>query len=202
MLTMKFIKKTICYLFILSLITACGGGSNSSSSSSSTVNLTGFTQTDLGGGAVKAIKNNAAGKLIEEGILINGKKNGAWVTYFEDKEDRVKSIANYVNDNLNGQFLTFSNRGQIETQTSYINGQYDGVYTKYRFGNVEETATYINGQMDGTFKQFYNSNKLKLEAQYKNGKQHGSYKYYDEEGNIMMEYEYANGEKVSGGMTQ
>jgi len=54
--------------------------------------------------------------------------------------------------------------------------------------------------MEGTFKQFYNSNKIKLEAQYKEGKQHGSYKYYDEDGNIMMEYEYANGEKVSGGM--
>jgi len=199
MLTMKFLKISICYLSMVCLIAACGG-TGGGSSAPSTVNLTGFEQIDLGGGALKAIKKNGAGKIIEEGILINGKKNGAWMTYHEDKDDRIKTLANYVNDNLNGQYLTFSNRGQIETQTSYVNGQYDGVYTKYRFGNIEETAPYRNGQMEGTFKQFYNNNKLKLEAQYQNGKQHGSYKYYDEEGNVMMEYEYANGEKVSGGL--
>ncbi len=199
MLTMKFLQKSICFVAMVCLIAACGG-TGGGSAAPVALNLTGFEQIDLGGGAVKAIKKNAAGKIIEEGILISGKKNGTWMTYFEDKDDRIKTMASYVNDNLNGQFLTFSNRGQIETQTSYVNGQYDGVYTKYRFGNVEETAIYRNGIMEGTFKQFYNNNKIKLEAQYQNGKQHGSYKYYDEEGNVMMEYEYANGEKVSGGL--
>lgn len=197
---MKCIKTTTCYLFILCLIAACGGTNSSSAPVASTVDLTGFEQINVGGGAVKAIKKDAGGVIIEEGILINGMKNGSWITYHPDQTDRIKSLANYVNNSLSGQYFTFSKRGQIETQTSYANGQYDGIYTKFRFGNIEETATYVNGQMDGTFKQFYNNNKLKLEAQYKDGKQHGSYKYYDEEGNILMEYEYANGEKVSGGM--
>ena len=187
------------YFLLLIVFAACGGGSTATAPAS-TVNLTGFTQTQIDGGGTKAVKKNAAGKIIEEGILINGQKNGAWITYFEDKDDRVKTLANYVNDKPNGVFLTFTNRGQIETQTSYVNGIYDGVYTKYRFGNVEESATYINGKMEGTFKQFYNNNKIKLEAGYKNGKQHGLYKYYDEDGNVMMEYEYNNGEKVSGGI--
>ena len=161
MLTMKFLKKSLFYLSMICLLTACGG-TGGGSAAPVAMNLTGFEQVDLGGGAIKAIKKNPAGKIIEEGILISGKKNGAWMTYFEDKDDRIKTLANYVNGNLNGQYLTFSNRGQIETQTSYVNGQYDGVYTKYRFGNVEEMAIYRNGQMEGTFKQFYNNNKIKF----------------------------------------
>lgn len=198
---MKTLVNSIFSLLLLVCLFACGSG-GTASNAPSTVDLTGFTQVNIAGGGIKAVKKNAAGKVIEEGILINGKKNGAWMTYFEDKDDRIKTLANYVNNELNGQYLTFSNRGQIETATNYLNGAYDGVYAKYRFGNLEETATYANGQMTGTFKQYYNNNKIKLEAQYKDGKQHGSYKYYDEEGKVMMEYEYKNGEKVSGGLTQ
>jgi len=198
---MKALLNSFYCFLLLGFIAACNDGGSTTTTPASTVDLTGFTQVQLSGGGTKAVKKNTAGKIIEEGILINGKKNGAWITYFEDKEEaRIKSLANYVNDQPNGVFLTFSNRGQIETQTSYVNGIYDGIYTKYRFGNVEETATYINGKMEGTFKQFYNNNKIKLEAGYKNGKQHGIYKYYDEAGEVMMEYEYNNGEKVSGGI--
>jgi len=197
---MKALLNSFYCLLLIGFIAACGGGSTSSTPVASSVDLTGFTQTQLPGGGIKAVKKNAAGKIVEEGTLINGKRNGAWITYFDDKDDRIKSIANYVNDQPNGVFLTFSNRGQIETQTNYVNGIYDGAYLKYRFGNIEESATYVNGQMDGMFKQFYGNNKIKLEAGYKNGKQHGLYKYYDEDGKVMMEYEYNNGEKVSGGI--
>lgn len=198
---MKILVNTISSLLILFLF-ACGGSGGSTSNAPLSVDLTGFTQTPLASGGISAVKTGADGKVLEQGIIVNGKKNGSWMTYHPNKEDRIKTIANYVNNELNGLYLTMSDRGQIETKTNYVNGAYDGVYSKFKFGNLEETATYVNGQMTGTFKQYYRNNKIKLEAEYKDGKQHGSYKYYDEEGNIMMEYEYKNGEKVSGGLTK
>jgi len=149
------------------------------------VDLPGFTTTEIAGGVgLKAIRKDPKGAILEEGILINGAKNGAWITYYPNKDKAIKTLANYVNNELNGAFLTFSDRGQIETLTTYANGIYDGNFAKFRFGN----------------KKFYPTRKIQMEAEYKNGLQDGFYKYYDEEGNVVMEYQYKNGEKVAGGM--
>ncbi len=165
------------------------------------VELPGFTTTEIAGGAgLKAIRKDPKGAILEEGILINGAKNGAWITYHPNKDKAIKTLANYVNNELNGVFLTFSDRGQIETLTTYANGTYDGNFAKFRFGNMEESATYVNGKMEGLYKKFYQTRKIQMEAEYKNGVQDGFYKYYDEQGNVVMEYQYKNGEKVAGGM--
>ena len=164
--------------------------------------LTGFTTTSIAGGmGVKAEKINEAGGILEEGTLVNGARNGAWVTYYPDEEKVIKTLVNYVDNELNGVYLTFSNRGQIETLTTYANGVFDGNYAKFRFGNIEESATYRAGELHGLYKKFYQNRKLQMVAEYKNGKQDGIYRYYDENENIVMEYRYKDGEKVSGGLT-
>ena len=199
---MKILVNAISSLLILCCLFACGGSGGNGSNAPLSVDLTGFTQTPLAGGGISAVKKGSDGLILEQGIIVNGKKNGSWITYYPTKEDRIKTIANYVDNELNGLFLTMSDRGQIETKTNYVNGAYDGVYSKYKYGNLEETATYANGKMTGLFKQYYRNNKIKLEAEYKDGQQHGSYRYYDEEGNTVMQYEYENGTKLSGGMTK
>lgn len=174
-----------------------------SSSNALPADLTGFSTTKIAGGnGVKAVKKDAAGKVVEEGILINGAKNGSWVTYYPNKDMAIKTQANYVNNELNGIFLTYSDRGQIETLTTYANGIFDGNYAKFRFGNLEESGIYVNGQLDGLYKKYYPTRKIQMEAEYKNGKQHGFYKYYDEQGKVVMEYEYKDGEKVAGGLKE
>lgn len=201
--------KNVFYSFLLVSIIAffftnCQQGTSNSQqdmTNTALVDLTGFTTTNIADGAgQKAIKKGPNGEIIEEGILINGAKNGAWITYHPNKDKAIKTMANYVNNELNGIFLTFSDRGQIETLTTYANGEYDGNFAKFRFGNMEESATYVNGQLEGLYKKFYPTRKIQMEAEYKNGLQDGFYKYYDEEGEVVMEYQYKNGEKVAGGM--
>ena len=144
------------------------------------VDLPGFTITKIADGTgVKAEKKDPAGMVLEEGILINGAKNGSWITYYPDKEKVIKTLANYVNNELNGVYLTFSNRGQVETLTTYANGVYDGNFAKFRFGNLEESATYVNGELHGLYKKYYQNRNIQMEAHYKNGKQHGLYRYFD-----------------------
>jgi len=197
--------KRVFYSFLLVLIafvfTNCEQGVSNTVPNAAPVNLAGFTTTKIAGGAgQKAVKKGPDGKILEEGTLINGAKNGAWITYYPDKDKAIKTMANYVNNELNGIFLTFSDRGQIETLTTYANGIYDGNFAKFRFGNMEESATYVNGQLEGLYKKFYQTRKIQMEAEYKNAVQDGFYKYYDEDGNVVMEYQYKNGEKVAGGM--
>ena len=193
--------KSIYYSFLVTLLGLIFTNCQQSTSNAVPADLTGFTTTKIAGGAgLKAEKKDAAGNIVEEGILINGVRNGSWVTYHPDKEKAIKSMANYVNNELNGVFLTLSDRGQIETLTTYANGVFDGNFAKFRFGNVEESGTYVNGQLDGVYKKFYPTRKIQMEAEYKNGKQHGFYKYYNEQGAVTMEYQYENGEKVAGGI--
>ena len=196
---MKNIYVGFLFAFLALAISACQQGN----SAVVPADLTGFTTTKIAGGAgLKAEKKDALGNIIEEGILINGAKNGSWITYHEGKEKVIKTMANYVNNELNGVYLTLSSRGQIETLTTYTNGVFDGNFAKFRFGNIEESGIYVNGQIDGIYKKFYPTRKIQMEAEYKNGKQHGFYKYYDEEGKVVVEYQYENGEKVAGGMKE
>ncbi len=195
--------KSIYFSFLFALIGLVFTNCQQGSSNAIPADLTGFTTTEVAGGAgLKAEKKDASGTILEEGILINGMRNGSWVTYHPDKEKAIKTMANYVNNELNGVFLTLSDRGQIETLTTYANGVFDGNFAKFRFGNVEESGTYVNGQLEGVYKKFYPTRKIQMEAEYKNGQQHGFYKYYDDQGNVVMEYQYANGEKVAGGMKE
>jgi len=194
---MKNVLYSILLVGMAIVFTNCQQGN----SNAGPVDLPGFTMTAVAGGAgVKAVKRDAKGAILEEGILINGAKNGAWITYYPDKDKVIQTMANYVNNELNGVYLTFTDRSQVKTLTTYANGEYDGNYAKFRFGNLEESATYVNGKMEGLYKKFYATRKIQMEAEYKNGVQHGFYKYYDEEGNVVMEYQYENGEKVAGGM--
>lgn len=193
--------KNVFYSFLLVAIAFVFTNCQQGASNAVPADLPGFTTTEIAGGAgLKAIRKDPQGVILEEGILINGAKNGAWITYHPNKDKAIKTLSNYVNNELNGVFLTFSDRGQIETLTTYANGIYDGNFAKFRFGNLEESATYINGKMEGLYKKFYPTRKIQMEAEYKNGVQDGFYKYYDEEGNVVMEYQYKNGEKVAGGM--
>ncbi|MEM6321224.1 MAG: toxin-antitoxin system YwqK family antitoxin [Bacteroidota bacterium] len=181
------------------LLTHCQSNTNTAVPA----DLTGFTTTSIAGGAgVKATKTDQNGKVLEEGILINSMKNGSWITYYPNKDKVIQTMANYVNNELNGIYLTFSDRGQIQTLTTYANGVYDGNFAKFRFGNIEESATYKNGELDGLYQKYYPSRKIQTEAEYKNGKQDGFYKYYDEQGKVVMEYQYKNGEKVAGGLKE
>ena len=147
----------------------------------------------------RAQKLHETGVVVEEGYLLNGKKFGQWVTY-DPKSRKVTSITNYVDNNLDGIFLKFSNREQIDMKTSYKMNQLDGKYEELNFGRATKEAEYVNGELNGIYKEYYSNGKLLKEVEYKNGVQDGTYRYYDEKGNVTIEYEYKNGEKISGGM--
>lgn len=189
------------FVFIFS---ACGnGGSNSSNSSSiPSIDLTGFVVTDLSDGYQLVTKSNAEGKIKEEGVLKNGKRNGTWVIY-QDRRNLPIKVSNFVNDAYSGTHIEYSNTGQIELICRYKNNVLNGKYTRLKNTRILEQGIYVNGEIDGLYQKFYpNKESVQQEINYQMGKLHGASNYYNEEGQLMMSYEYKDGEKISGGMVE
>jgi antitoxin component YwqK of YwqJK toxin-antitoxin module len=196
--------KQFIFLFGFAMfLNACGGGGNSAPAVGASIDLSGFEIQDIPGtNFQKVVKRTSDGTLLEEGVIMDGKRNGMWVTYHTDNEI-PKTIVNYVNDVSSGSYYSFNNRGQLEEMRGYLNNELDGKWGKYKFGRTTEEANYKNGKFDGVYKSYFaNSDKVQKEFNYKNGELHGNYKFYNEDGQVTLEYEYDNGEKVSGGIVE
>ena len=152
--------------------------------------------------AKRLVKRNAEGTIIEEGMLYDGKKIGAWIEYGPEGKFPAK-LTTYAEGIYNGTYLEFNTRGHITLRATYKNNKLDGPWAAYSFGRVEKQANYKNGELDGTYLEYNKkTGDLQKEVNYKDGKQHGPYRFYDEEGNVMLEYEYRDGEKVEGGVVE
>lgn len=190
--------KNLVLLLLITLLTACG---TKNTGTAGTGDLSAFKIFSLESGGEQAKKMDSAGNVLEEGYLLNGKRNGAWIKY-HDENHRIKSITHYSNNELNGPYIELNNRGQIESRAGYVNGQLDGLKAVYKFGRATTETEYKNGVINGKHKEYNNSGKIQKEVDFKNGVQDGQLKYYDEEGNVTLEYTYKNGEKIDGGMTK
>jgi len=148
-----------------------------------------------------AVKIDAEGKKVEEGILKNGFKEGTWIEYHIGGEFPSR-IMSFIDGKYNGPYMEYNERGQLSLRATYRNNKLHGSWGKYSFGRPEVKANYKDGELDGTYIEYdKKTGKVQKEVNYKKGKQHGMYRFYNPEGEITVEYEYKNGEKVSGGIT-
>lgn len=193
--------KHIFLLFIGITLIACNG-SKTSSASGPAVDLTGFSQTKINGSntsyAMQTELNGSA--MLSEGMVDGNVQHGLWMTYHPDETNKVHTITNYVNGVMNGPYMEFNKRGQIEKRVTYLNNQIHGLYAEYKFGRPLKEYIYDNGVLNGVSKEYSDRGKLVKETSYKNGELHGTTSQYDEEGNVVLQYEYKNGNKISGGI--
>jgi antitoxin component YwqK of YwqJK toxin-antitoxin module len=192
-------------IYILTVITiifcACNSGTTTTGAAS---DLTGYeTEQIAGTNVTRAYKKNGVGDIIEEGYVSNGKRNGTWMTYWENENaGRIKTIASYSDGLLNGPYLEFSNRSQIEKEVNYANNKYNGRFAQYKFGRVEKEINYKDNVLDGKSIDYNTKGNKQKEVNYKNGKLDGKWITFNEEGTVTLEYIYKNGEKVSGGIIE
>lgn len=187
-------------LFIVTLLASCGG-SGVKAPAATPSDLSGFMSEKIDGSSAElASKKDAAGLIIEKGIVRDGKKDGIFMTYHTN--GRIKTIGSYVNDQLNGVYLELSDREQVESKTNYLNGILHGPHATYKFGRPTLELSYENGMQEGPFKEYSDRGKLSKTGSFLKGKLHGTMQFFDDDENLTMEYEYKNGEKVSGGLVE
>lgn len=199
-----FNMKSLVFVFsLLSMMLFMSCNNSGGGSGAAAANLEGYATENIGGGVSTATKKNASGDIIESGFLLNGAKNGVWITYYEeDNAGSVKSTTSYANGALNGPYFEYSVRGQIDAEVNYLNNQYSGKVAKYKYGRKVSLKHYANNTLNGLSTEFFDNGKIQKETNFKDGKQHGIMTWYNEDGSKVMEYEYSNGEKVSGGIVK
>lgn len=186
----------LCTVYILLVIIwSC----SSTSSEGPKYDLKGFETENIGGGAQLVSYRAADGSLVARGTILNGVRNGTWLTFHSGKNS-IEVLTTYVNGRKNGVEITFNERGQIESRIDYKNDVLHGLNAKYRFGRPTEEISYKDGVMDGPFSIFDNQGLVQRKGAFKAGKQHGILQYFDDKGNVTLQYEYRNGEKISGGI--
>jgi antitoxin component YwqK of YwqJK toxin-antitoxin module len=190
-------KKVILFFAIISMV-AC----QQESTSVGEFDVTGYETSKVEGTSVThLVKKDAEGKILEEGFIRNGKKDGQWITYNAAKGS-VETVDSYIDGKLNGYSFIISSRGYIDQQAGYINNELNGRNFKYRYGRPKSEMFYKNGKLDGLQKEYYDNGKIQQETEFKNGAQDGVYNYYSDDGILRMSYQYKNGEKVEGGIIE
>lgn len=144
----------------------------------------------------------------------NDKKNGYYLTYKYDlNEDSIKiggiiSKELYLNDLKQGRSLYYTIDGYLEKSINFVDNKKKGIAKEYaKDGRLISIIEYTNDVLikkeyinrynkeklkQGIWKEFFNNDKLKTEANYINGKIHGLYKEYSISGNLekVLKYEY------------
>jgi antitoxin component YwqK of YwqJK toxin-antitoxin module len=94
----------------------------------------------------------------------NGFKQKTWITYY--KNGKVKVIANYKNDTLNGKYKSFFSNGKIEFECNFIMGIKDGVSLYYNKNGSLKAKSIKNGKSDSFIQ--YRNGKVSYKEVYKN----------------------------------
>lgn len=196
-------KKLLILFAALVMLFACENQDAGNATVVPPLDLTAFQVRDIPGTDLqKAERFNQEGRVMEEGILKNGKRNGAWIVYNETKDVPGK-IASFADDVFHGPYLEYNEFGQLELMCSYSNNLLDGQFVRYGSSRKLESGFYKNGKLDGLHKKYFqNKDAVQQESVYREGVLHGTMRYFNEAGEVVMEYEYQNGEKMKGGIVE
>ena len=129
----------------------------------------------------------------------NGKKNGKYESFYYGKTNtngNYRQIANYVDDLIQGESISYFESGAIATKCNYINSIIEGESIIYYQpengfnGQPKYVCNYKNGKIEGEYKMYWINGELKEIVNYII-KNNNSYKIGDEK-----QY-YSNGQLAS-----
>ncbi|MFM2224995.1 MAG: hypothetical protein RJA07_1197 [Bacteroidota bacterium] len=126
--------------------------------------LDGISIRFINGGKIKSQINYKAGKVDgkklmnyddgsgkqEESEWQNGKKNGRTKWYY--RKNIIMMQADYKDDILNGEQITYNEKGTMVKKGNYIMGKEDGEWIEYdsETGAITKTTLYKNGELIST----------------------------------------------------
>ena len=130
-----------------------------------------------------------------EGTVLNGRKEGTWIEYFNSNTYLPKKIVNYQNGKRNGVFVEIDKTGSITKKAENKDDKLDGQVSEwYRGGRLSKLNTYKAGIMEGQQILCYEKGGNLEVANYKNGQRDGLTTWYYENGNKKMTIEYTEGQ--------
>ena len=108
------------------------------------------------------------------------------------KNGQVKSIENFKNGKLNGEFKEFFENGSLFQIGTFKNGDMENIKVFYENGNLKFEQNLKDRK--GKYRGYYPNGKLEAEGEVFQRDEIGLWKYYNEEGNL-LKTEYKNNQK-------
>ena len=133
------------------------------------------------------------------GSLTDGILNGPYVEYSYFRDGQLEEMTTYTFKNgdfvEDGPYEYYYDNGQLESKTTYKNGELDGPVEEYHDnGQLESKTTYKNGELDGPTEYYYFDGQLEVKRTYKDGKPDGPYEWYYRNGQLEVKRTYKDGE--------
>lgn len=127
----------------------------------------GFKGRVLNGKYTKSVLEN--GKIIEQGVFLNGVKNGEWKEWYNN--GTLKKSQMWNNGYKEGKFLSFDEDSKLITKGSFYRGKKKGKWW-YFSSEGKVLKTWYKDVLNGVFKE-YKRNQLIIKGNYKKGLQEG-----------------------------
>ena len=123
-------------------------------------------------------------KKVYIGNLLNGKKEGKWVSYFHSTGKKSYD-ENYKNGKYDGLTTIWYKNGQKSSEGTFKDGVKDGLEMNwYENGQKKSEYTLKNGKLDGLTTRWYENGQKKSEWTYKDGNKI-SKKEWNEDGSVI-----------------
>ncbi len=118
----------------------------------------------------QVISTYDSGNLSQQGEIVNGKRHGTWMTYYDDPAIKSTEI-NYKNGVLDGDYMGYAYDGSMYVEGEYKDDLQVGLWKWYYLGGTPESeVNFIKGEKDGV-QTFYNESGIEVKQEiYKNGK--------------------------------
>lgn len=143
-------------------------------------------------GALLREKEYRLGQLVRERNYKNGRLDGVWREYDEDRKDLAER--HYQNGVLHGPERIFNGAGQLLIEREYKKDRLDGMEKKYDAGGrLVSEQTYKSGKLHGISRGYYPDGSVHFEHRYQEGKLTGIGREYYPDGQLRGERKYLNG---------
>ena len=187
--TCRFLFVFVAIFLIVIVMPTVVCGQNNQSASTATINMTDATGQKQGFWRIKQ-KNNS----IEEGLYVNGKKDGEWRAFFPN--GTTKYCITFVNGLPKGSAVFYYEDGQVMEQGVWDVNHWTGNYTFYHPNGKPAYQFNFNdaGKREGDQLYYYDNGNLKYSGRWDDGKPHGSVDVYNEKGIHISERIYEEGE--------
>ena len=145
-------------------------------------------------------RKNDNGVVVEKYKTVDGKKEGAYQSFFEDGTKR--SVGNHLHDRRHGSWVDHHANGNKSFEGNYSKGDLTGQATIFHDnGKVSSQTTFTNGYAKGTFTTYHKNGQIsstgEVSSSQKNRLEHitreGDWKWYFEDGVAQWETSYKDG---------
>lgn len=141
---------------------------------------------------IPLVKFYPSGTIQMTGSLKNNLKNGKTTIYYENGVKKYEHY--YLDDKLEGEYLSWYNNGNIHEKTFFKSGLLtDSSIYYYQNGNVKGAGIYLKNLRTGVWKWYYEDGSIRVESNYLNDLRNGNWTYFNTQGKIDSVETYESG---------